>query len=222
MPPACASRILIFQILKAQTEQSGFIFSEGVLEVLPEGFGFFRAPGFNYLPGPDDIYVSPSQIRTFDIQTGDIVSGQIRPPKESERFFALMKVEAVDFEAPDTAHDKLIFENLTPLFPQAIEAGDLVRQPLDSRPRPDYPIGKVHAAYRRAAAYRQDPADAKLAIQSSANHPEVYLFILLIDERPEEVTDMDVPAGRGHSSTFDDHPSATCRSPKWSSKRPAA
>jgi transcription termination factor Rho len=109
---------LIFQILKAQTEMSGFIFSEGVLEVLPDGFGFLRAPDYNYLPGPDDIYVSPSQIRKFDLQTGDTVSGQIRPPKEGERYFALIKVEAVNFEAPDQARDKLFFENLTPLYPQ--------------------------------------------------------------------------------------------------------
>ena len=109
---------LIFQILKAQTEQSGFIFSEGVLEVLPDGFGFLRAPDYNYLPGPDDIYVSPSQIRKFDLQTGDTVSGQIRPPKEGERYFALIKVEAVNFESPEQARDKLFFENLTPLYPQ--------------------------------------------------------------------------------------------------------
>ncbi len=109
---------LIFQILKAQTEQSGFIFSEGVLEVLPDGFGFLRAPDYNYLPGPDDIYVSPSQIRKFDLQTGDTVSGQIRPPKDGERYFALIKVEAVNFEAPDQARNKLFFENLTPLYPQ--------------------------------------------------------------------------------------------------------
>src|SRR5688572_5289633 len=108
---------LIFQILKAQTEQSGFIFSEGVLEVLPDGFGFLRAHDYNYLPGPDDIYVSPSQIRKFDLQTGDTVSGQIRPPKEGERYFALIKVEAVNFEAPDQAREKLFFENLTPLYP---------------------------------------------------------------------------------------------------------
>jgi len=110
---------LIFQILKAQTEQSGFIFSEGVLEVLPDGFGFLRAPDYNYLPGPDDIYVSPSQIRKFDLQTGDTVSGQIRPPKEGERYFALIKVEAVNFEAPEQAREKLFFENLTPLYPHS-------------------------------------------------------------------------------------------------------
>ena len=125
---------LIFQILKAQTEQSGFIFSEGVLEVLPDGFGFLRAPDYNYLPGPDDIYVSPSQIRKFDLQTGDTVSGQIRPPKEGERYFALIKVEAVNFEAPDQARDKLFFENLTPLYPQ---------ERLQARDAPDNLAGRV-------------------------------------------------------------------------------
>ena len=109
---------LIFQILKAQTEQSGFIFSEGVLEVLPDSFGFLRAPDYNYLPGPDDIYVSPSQIRKFDLQTGDTVSGQVRPPKDGERYFALIKVEAVNFEPPERAREKVFFENLTPLCPQ--------------------------------------------------------------------------------------------------------
>src|SRR5258706_4955528 len=109
---------LIFQIRKGKTEQSGFIFSEGVLEVLPDGFGFLRAPDYNYLPGPDDIYVSPSQIRKFDLQTGDTVSGQIRSPKEGERYFALIKVEAVNLEEPDQAREKLFFENLTPLYPQ--------------------------------------------------------------------------------------------------------
>ena len=125
---------LIFQILKAQTEKSGFIFSEGVLEVLPDGFGFLRAPDYNYLPGPDDIYVSPSQIRKFDLQTGDTVSGQIRSPKEGERYFALIKVEAVNFEAPDQARDKLFFENLTPLYPQERSS---------SRPTPDNLSGRV-------------------------------------------------------------------------------
>ena len=154
---------LIFQILKAQTEQSGFIFSEGVLEVLPDGFGFLRAPDYNYLPGPDDIYVSPSQIRKFDLQTGDTVSGQIRPPKEGERYFALIKVEAVNFEAPDQARDKLFFENLTPLYPQErlkleTPAENLVgaRHGSDDADRqgPARPD-------RRAAAHRQDDAAAE-------------------------------------------------------------
>ena len=154
---------LIFQILKAQTEQSGFIFSEGVLEVLPDGFGFLRAPDYNYLPGPDDIYVSPSQIRKFDLQTGDTVSGQIRPPKEGERYFALIKVEAVNFEAPDQARDKLFFENLTPLYPQE-------RFMLETTP--DHPVRPRHGPDdadrqgaarpdRRAAAHRQDDAAAE-------------------------------------------------------------
>jgi transcription termination factor Rho len=154
---------LIFQILKAQTEQSGFIFSEGVLEVLPDGFGFLRAPDYNYLPGPDDIYVSPSQIRKFDLQTGDTVSGQIRPPKEGERYFALIKVEAVNFESPDQARDKLFFENLTPLYPQErfilettpdLLSGrvlDLMAPDRQGPARPD----------RRAAADRQDDAAAE-------------------------------------------------------------
>src|SRR5919202_1981368 len=110
---------LIFQILKAQTEQSGFIFSEGVLEVLPDGFGFLRAPDYNYLPGPDDIYVSPSQIRKFDLRTGDTISGQIRPPKEGERYFALIKVEAINFEPPEMARERVFFDNLTPLYPDS-------------------------------------------------------------------------------------------------------
>ncbi|HEV2417432.1 MAG TPA: Rho termination factor N-terminal domain-containing protein, partial [Terriglobia bacterium] len=109
---------LIFKILQAQTEKSGLIFSEGVLECLPDGFGFLRAPDYNYLPGPDDIYVSPSQIRKFDLRTGDTISGQIRPPKEGERYFALIKVEAINFEPPDESRNKIFFDNLTPLYPQ--------------------------------------------------------------------------------------------------------
>ena len=153
---------LIFQILKAQTEQSGFIFSEGVLEVLPDGFGFLRAPDYNYLPGPDDIYVSPSQIRKFDLQTGDTVSGQIRPPKEGERYFALIKVEAVNFEPPEQARDKIFFENLTPLYP---------RRTAHARDRRDEPLGSCHGPHdtdregaaradRRGATHRQDDVAA--------------------------------------------------------------
>ena len=137
---------LIFQILKAQTEQSGFIFSEGVLEVLPDGFGFLRAPDYNYLPGPDDIYVSPSQIRKFDLQTGDTVSGQIRPPKEGERYFALIKVEAVNFESPDQAREKLFFENLTPLYPQ------------EARPARNHHRQSVRPRHGSDDADRQGPA----------------------------------------------------------------
>ena len=198
---------LIFQILKAQTEQSGFIFSEGVLEVLPDGFGFLRAPDYNYLPGPDDIYVSPSQIRKFDLQTGDTVSGQIRPPKEGERYFALIKVEAVNFESPEQARDKLFFENLTPLYPEervTLETGadDLSARVMDLMT----PIGKGQRGLIVAA-----PRTGKtmllqtIAKSISTNHSEVYLIVLLIDERPEEVTDMQRSVdGEVISSTFDE------------------
>ena len=198
---------LIFQILKAQTEQSGFIFSEGVLEVLPDGFGFLRAPDYNYLPGPDDIYVSPSQIRKFDLQTGDTVSGQIRPPKEGERYFALIKVEAVNFEPPEQARDKIFFENLTPLYPE--ERFKLESEPGNLSPRVMdlmTPIGKGQRGLIVAA-----PRTGKtMLLQSIAqaivkNHSEVYLIVLLIDERPEEVTDMQRSVdGEVISSTFDE------------------
>ena len=198
---------LIFQILKAQTEQSGFIFSEGVLEVLPDGFGFLRAPDYNYLPGPDDIYVSPSQIRKFDLQTGDTVSGQIRPPKEGERYFALIKVEAVNFEPPEQARDKIFFENLTPLYPQERiklenDSENLSARVMDLMT----PIGKGQRGLIVAA-----PRTGKtMLLQSIAqsivkNHSEVYLIVLLIDERPEEVTDMQRSVdGEVISSTFDE------------------
>ena len=198
---------LIFQILKAQTEQSGFIFSEGVLEVLPDGFGFLRAPAYNYQPGPDDIYVSPSQIRKFDLQTGDTVSGQIRPPKEGERYFALIKVEAVNFESPEQARDKLFFENLTPLYPDDCvtlepDGANLSGRVMDLMT----PIGKGQRGLIVAA-----PRTGKtMLLQSIAksiatNHSEVYLIVLLIDERPEEVTDMQRSVeGEVISSTFDE------------------
>ena len=198
---------LIFQILKAQTEQSGFIFSEGVLEVLPDGFGFLRAPDYNYLPGPDDIYVSPSQIRKFDLQTGDTVSGQIRPPKEGERYFALIKVEAVNFEAPDAARDKLFFENLTPLYPQErlrleTTADNLSGRVMDLMT----PIGKGQRGLIVAPPRTGKTMLLQNIAQSiTANHPEVYLIVLLIDERPEEVTDMQRSVkGEVISSTFDE------------------
>ena len=198
---------LIFQILKAQAEQSGFIFSEGVLEVLPDGFGFLRAPDYNYLPGPDDIYVSPSQIRKFDLQTGDTVSGQIRPPKEGERYFALIKVEAVNFEAPDKAREKLFFENLTPLYPQQrfrLETGadNLSGRVMDLMT----PIGRG----QRGLIVAPPRTGKTMLLQSIAQsvavkHPEVYLIVLLIDERPEEVTDMQRSVkGEVISSTFDE------------------
>jgi transcription termination factor Rho len=197
---------LIFQILKAQTELSGFIFSEGVLEVLPDGFGFLRAPDYNYLPGPDDIYVSPSQIRKFDLQTGDTVSGQIRPPKEGERYFALIKVEAVNFEAPDQAREKLFFENLTPLYPQeriTLETPESISSRIMDLWTP---IGKG----QRGLIVAPPRTGKTMLLQSIAqsvarNHPEIYLMVLLIDERPEEVTDMQRSVdGEVISSTFDE------------------
>jgi transcription termination factor Rho len=198
---------LIFQILKAQTEQSGFIFSEGVLEVLPDGFGFLRAPDYNYLPGPDDIYVSPSQIRKFDLQTGDTVSGQIRSPKEGERYFALIKVEAVNFEAPDQAREKLFFENLTPLYPQEKLTLETVSDQLAGRVMDLMtPIGKG----QRGLIVAPPRTGKTMLLQSiaqsvAANHPEVYLIVLLIDERPEEVTDMQRSVkGEVIASTFDE------------------
>jgi len=198
---------LIFQILKAQAEQSGFIFSEGVLEVLPDGFGFLRAPDYNYLPGPDDIYVSPAQIRKFDLHTGDTVSGQIRPPKDGERYFALIKIEAVNFEAPDQTREKLFFENLTPLYPQeAIRletAGDnLSARVMDLMT----PIGKGQRGLIVAPPRTGKTMLLQNIAQSIAvNHPEVFLIVLLIDERPEEVTDMQRSVkGEVISSTFDE------------------
>jgi transcription termination factor Rho len=198
---------LIFQILKAQTEQSGFMFSEGVLEVLPDGFGFLRAPDYNYLPGPDDIYVSPSQIRKFDLQTGDTVSGQVRPPKDGERYFALIKVEAVNFEAPDQARNKLFFENLTPLYPQEKIRLETVGENLSARVMDLMtPIGKG----QRGLIVAPPRTGKTMLLQNIAqsittNHPEIYLIVLLIDERPEEVTDMQRSVrGEVISSTFDE------------------
>ncbi|MBA3884737.1 MAG: transcription termination factor Rho [Acidobacteria bacterium] len=198
---------LIFQILRAQTEQSGFIFSEGVLEVLADGFGFLRAPGYNYLPGPDDIYVSPSQIRKFDLHTGDTVSGQIRSPKEGERYFALIKVEAVNFESPDRAREKLFFENLTPLYPQerfVLETtpDSLAGRVLDLMA----PVGKG----QRGLIVAPPRTGKTMLLQSIAqsvatNHRDVFLIVLLIDERPEEVTDMQRSVnGEVIASTFDE------------------
>jgi transcription termination factor Rho len=198
---------LIFQILKAQTEQSGFIFSEGVLEVLPDGFGFLRAPDYNYLPGPDDIYVSPSQIRKFDLQTGDTVSGQIRPPKEGERYFALIKVEAVNFESPDHAREKLFFENLTPLYPQSAVRLETSGENLSARVMDlMIPVGKGQRGLIVAPPRTGKTMLLQNIAQSvAANHPEVFLIVLLIDERPEEVTDMQRSVnGEVISSTFDE------------------
>ena len=198
---------LIFQILKAQTEQSGLIFSEGVLECLPEGFGFLRAPDYNYLPGPDDIYVSPSQIRKFDLRTGDTISGQIRPPKDGERYFALIKVEAVNFEHPESAKDKIFFDNLTPLYPHEQLKLETAPDNLSGRVMDMLaPIGKG----QRGLIVSPPRTGKTMLLQSiansiSQNHPEVYLIVLLIDERPEEVTDMQRSVkGEVISSTFDE------------------
>jgi transcription termination factor Rho len=197
---------LIFSILQAQTEQSGLIFSEGVLECLPDGFGFLRAPEYNYLPGPDDIYVSPSQIRRFDLRTGDTVSGQVRPPKEGERYFALIKVEAVNYEHPEVARDKVLFDNLTPLYPQ-----ERIRMEVPTNMSARVldlvaPIGKGQRGLI-VAPPRTGKTMLLQAIANSitTNHPEVTLIVLLIDERPEEVTDM-MRSVKGEviSSTFDE------------------
>ncbi len=198
---------LIFKILQTQTEKSGLLFAEGVLETLPDGYGFLRAPESNYLPGPDDIYVSPSQIRKFDLRTGDTVSGQVRPPKEGERYFALIKVEAINFEPPEAAKDKVLFDNLTPLYPSERLRLETVPENLMARVLDMMtPQGKGQRALIVAA-----PRTGKTMILQSiahsiaANHPEVALIVLLIDERPEEVTDM-IRSVRGEvvSSTFDE------------------
>jgi len=198
---------LIFKILQAQTERNGLIFSEGVLETLPDGFGFLRAPNYNYLPSPDDIYISPSQIRRFSIQTGDTVSGQVRPPKENERYFALLKVEAINFEDPERSKDKVLFDNLTPLHPN--KRLMLEHDPVDLSTRVMdliTPIGKGQRGLIVAP-----PRTGKtmllqaLANSITTNHPEVVLIVLLIDERPEEVTDMQRSVhGEVISSTFDE------------------
>src|SRR5215208_3656940 len=199
---------LIFAILQAQTEKNGVVFGEGVLETLPDGFGFLRAPDSNYLPGPDDIYISPSQIRRFNLRTGDIVSGQIRPPKESERYFALLKVEKVNYEDPEVARDKILFDNLTPLYPEERLQLEFDREEYCTRVMDlTTPIGKGQRGLIVAA-----PRTGKtMLLQAIAraiikNHSEVMLIVLLIDERPEEVTDWQrqVKAAEVISSTFDE------------------
>ncbi len=198
---------LIFKILQAQTEKSGLIFSEGVLECLPDGFGFLRAPDYNYLPGPDDIYVSPSQIRKFDLRTGDTISGQIRPPKEGERYFALIKVEAINFEPPESRRDKVFFDNLTPLYPSERIKMEATPDNLSARVIDLItPIGKG----QRGLIVSPPRTGKTMLLQTIANsitrnHPEITLIVLLIDERPEEVTDMQRSVqGEVISSTFDE------------------
>jgi len=205
--PAMRKQELIFQILRAQAEKHGMIFSEGVLETLPDGFGFLRAPEYNYLPGPDDIYVSPSQLRKFDLRTGDIVSGQIRPPKDVEKYFALIKVEAINFDPPEVAYQRTLFENLTPLHPNERfvlenDPENLSARALDLLA----PIGKG----QRALLVSPPRAGKTMMMQAiansiTANHPDSVLIVLLIDERPEEVTDMKRHVdGEVISSTFDE------------------
>jgi len=200
---------LIFGVLGAQAESSGNVYGEGVLEILPDGFGFLRAPDSNYLPGPDDIYISPSQVRRFGLRTGDVVSGLIRSPKEGERYFALLKVEAINYEEPDRARKKVLFDNLTPLYPDEIlnlssEPNEFTSRVLDLM----VPIGKGQRALIVAA-----PRTGKTVMLQSiahgitANHKDVILLVLLIDERPEEVTDMSRSVkGEVVSSTFDEPP----------------
>jgi transcription termination factor Rho len=198
---------LIFAILNATAEKNGAIFGEGVLEILPDGFGFLRAPDANYLPGPDDMYVSPSQIRRFNLRTGDTVSGQIRPPKEGERYFALLKVSEVNFEDPAVARDKTLFDNLTPLYPEERLVLETTNDNLSMRVMDlATPIGKG----QRGLIVAPPRTGKTMLLQNIANsittnHPEVYLIVLLIDERPEEVTDMQRSVnGEVISSTFDE------------------
>ncbi|HYO82624.1 MAG TPA: transcription termination factor Rho [Bryobacteraceae bacterium] len=198
---------LIFKILQTQAERSGLIFSQGVLECLPDGFGFLRAPEYNYLPGPDDVYVSPSQIRRFDLRTGDTISGQIRPPKEGERYFALIKVDAINYEPPEEARNKIFFDNLTPLYPNERLKLETARDSYSGRVMDLLtPIGKG----QRGLIVAPPRTGKTMLLQSIANsvttnHPEVSLIVLLIDERPEEVTDMSRSVkGEVISSTFDE------------------
>ncbi|MGB8657792.1 MAG: transcription termination factor Rho [Candidatus Zixiibacteriota bacterium] len=200
---------LIFKLLEAKTEKDGFIFAEGVLEILSEGYGFLRSPDYNYLPGPDDIYVSPSQIKRFDLKTGDTLSGQVRPPKENEKYFALLKIEAVNFENPEIAKHKVLFDNLTPLYPEK-------RIQLETNPEEVStrimdlmtPIGRG----QRGLIVSPPKAGKTMLLQKiansvTANHPDIKLIVLLIDERPEEVTDMKRSVkGEVISSTFDEPP----------------
>jgi transcription termination factor Rho len=198
---------LIFKILQAQAEKEGLIFAEGVLEILPEGFGFLRSPDYNYLPGPDDIYVSPSQIRRFDLRTGDTISGQVRPPKEGENYFALVKIEAVNFESPEEARNKIFFDNLTPLYPQERLRLETTKENLSGRvmdlltPLGEGQRGLIVAPPRTGKTMLLQA----IANSITTNHPDVILIVLLIDERPEEVTDMQRSVqGEVISSTFDE------------------
>jgi len=198
---------LIFRILQSQSEKEGHIFAKGVLEILADGFGFLRSPDYNYLPGPDDIYVSPSQIRKFDLKTGDTVSGNVRPPHQDEKYFALVKIEAVNFESPDEARNKILFDNLTPLYPEEQVKMETVRENISGRVMDLLtPVGKG----QRGLIVAPPRTGKTMLLQSIANsittnHAEVVLIVLLIDERPEEVTDMQRSVkGEVISSTFDE------------------
>jgi len=198
---------LIFEILKSQTEKKGLIFSSGVLEILSDGYGFLRSPNYNYLPGPDDIYVSPSQIRLFGLKTGDTVAGQIRPPKDNERFFALLRIEAINFEDPEKLHRRVHFDDLTPLYPDERLSLEVEADGIEMRiMNLVTPIGKGQRALIVAPPRTgKTILLQKIANSITENHPEVYLIVLLIDERPEEVTDMQRSVkGEVVSSTFDE------------------
>jgi len=201
---------LIFALLQSQSEQNGLIYGEGVLETLPDGFGFLRAPDYNYLPGPDDIYVSPSQIRRFNLRTGDIVSGQIRPPKEGERYFALLKVEQVNYEDPEISREKILFDNLTPLYPEKKFILELAKQKEGNLSMRIMDLFTPIGMGQRGLIVSPPRAGKTMLLQQVANsittnHPDVVLLVLLIDERPEEVTDMQRSVnGEVISSTFDE------------------
>jgi len=198
---------LIFKILQTRIEKNGNVYGEGVLEVLPDGFGFLRSPNYNYFPCPDDIYVSPSQIKRFALRTGDTVSGQVRPPKEGERYFALLKVEAINFDNPEKCKDKILFDNLTPLYPNERYKLELDSQDASTRIMDLLtPIGKGQRGMIVAPPYSGKTIILqKLANSITTNHPETILIVLLIDERPEEVTDMQRSVkGEVVSSTFDE------------------
>jgi transcription termination factor Rho len=206
---------LIFAILQAQTEKTGNVFSAGVLEILPDGFGFLRSPDYSYLPGPDDIYVSPSQIRRFNLRTGDLVSGQIRPPKESERYFALLKVEAINHESPDENVKRPLFDNLIPYYPT--ERIKLEYDKIDYSTRVMELISPIGMG-QRGMVVAAPRTGKTVLLQSIAkavmkNHRDIHLIILLIDERPEEVTDWkrQVSSAEIISSTFDEPPQRHCQ-----------